>query len=391
MTPPNLIVNCLSVIASVSIPTDIWEFSIQGGLVLARPELQALFILNRSASALWSLLKEQIPPEAVVSAYSSLYSLPTETAAADIQTTLSAWQDELLSNKHFASSDPPRPIAPPPSFPFSTDYLINSTPFRVRIGDYELVEEIAPRLAALAAPPSIQPPRDCFDIFDDHGQIAILWNGELLGAEASASAARAVLLPEIVRVCYPGKEWLSVLHAGACGSDHECVLFAASTHSGKTTLAAALLYSDLNLFCDDSAALDATSFELSAMPFALMLRQGSWAPLRSRYPQIDAIPAVLRYGQKVKFLSPEAGQWPASSARVISLLFTKYVFGAPTVRTPLPPFEALVRLRESGFWVVHRQEPIKRFLNWIQTVPASTLTYSNLDEAIDEIRKFISS
>ena len=390
MTPPVLFVDCLSVIASVSIPTDIWEFSVQGGLVLARPELQALFILNNSASALWYLLKEQLPPQKVLAAYSSLYSLPLETAAADIQSTIVVWRDQLLSNQPVAPPHPPEPTAPPPSFPFSADYLINSILFRVRIGDRDLVEEIAPRLAALAVSPSTNHPRHCFDIFDHDGQIAILWNGESLGTEATASAARAVLLQEIVRVCNPGKEWLSVLHAGACGSDHECVLFAASTHSGKTTLAAALLYSDLHLFCDDSAAIDATSFALSAMPFALMLRQGSWAPLRSRYPRIDAIPTLSRFGQNVKFLAPEARRWPTSSPRVKGLLFTKYIPGAPAVRTPLPPFEALVRLQESGFWVVHRKESIQRFLHWIQTLPASVLTYSNLDDAVEEIRTFIS-
>ena len=381
--------DCVSVIASVSIPTDIWEFSIQGGLVLARPELHALFILNRSASALWLLLKEGIPPEEVLRIYSSLYSLPLESAAGDIQFTLAAWKNRLLSKQTPASSTPPQDIPRPPHFPFSTDYLINFIPFRVRIGDDDLIEEIAPRLAGLAAAPSKPPPANCFDVFDHDGQIVILCDGELLGAEATASAARAVLLQEIVRVCNPGREWLSVLHAGACGSDDECVLFAASTHSGKTTLAAALLYSDLNLFCDDSAAIDAASLELSAMPFALMLRQGSWAPLRSRYPQIETLPIVSRYGQNVKFLSPEAPRWPTTSPRVKGLIFTKYIPGAPTTLLPIPSFEALVKLQESGFWVLHKQKEIARFLNWIQTLPANTLTYSNLDEAINQIRALL--
>ena len=372
---------------------DIWEFPVQGGLVLARPDVHGLFILNHTASTIWHLLREGLAAREIEDLYASLFSLTASQAAADVNTALDAWQTGLLSPVSPAPANPPGSVLGLRDFAFVGDYSLLATHLRIRLNTQDLVEEIVPRLQSLAPASPDATPAFCFDVIDLGGRISVYCDSVELAREEHSGAARAILLEEMVRVSEPGRHWLAVLHAGACGSPAKacgsasgCVLFAGSSHSGKTTLAAALMYSGLELLSDDSSAIDNETLEIPAMPFAFMLREGSWAALASRYPQLETIPIVSRYGQRVRFLAPDPDRWPSSKARAKTLLFTRYEPGSSTVLTPLPPLAALLKLQESGFWVEHTPRQIGRFLSWMESIPAYTLQYSNLDDAIFQVR-----
>jgi hypothetical protein len=49
-------------------------------------------------------------------------------------------------------------------------------------------------------------------------------------------------------------------------------------------------------------------------------------------------------------------------------------------------FEALMALRQGGFWVAHDRESIAEFLAWIGQLDTYRLTYSLLDQASDTVR-----
>jgi Coenzyme PQQ synthesis protein D (PqqD) len=372
---------------------DIWEFPVQGGLVLARPDFQGLFILNHTASAIWHLLREGLPSGKIAETYASLFSLPVARAAADVEAAITGWRTKLLSSGSAAPADPPIPDSSRRGFVFTGDYSLLATHLRLRLNTQELVEEIVPRLQSLAPAAAVSPPGFCFDVIEWKGRISVLCNSRELAREDHAGAARAILLEEMVRVAEPGRHWLAVLHAGACGrpaastgSPGSCALFAGSSHSGKTTLAVALMYDGLELFSDDSAAIDNETLEIPAMPFAFMLREGSWPVLQPRYPQLETNPVVCRYGQRVRFLAPDPDRWPSFNARANTLLFTRYEPGSPTMLTPIPSLSALLKLQESGFWVEHTPGQITRFLRWLESIPAYTLHYSDLEEAVLQVR-----
>ena len=188
----------------------------------------------------------------------------------------------------------------------------------------------------------------------------------------------------------PGTEWFAILHAAACGTSTECILMPAATNSGKTTLAAALMQSGLHLFSDDSAAIDRRTMRVVDLPFALMLREGSWPVLEPYFPQLTSIPMLERNGDRVRFVAPPVDRL-GQSATPKCLLFVEFQPAGPASLRPLMEFERLLRLQKSGFWVPHDQASIGAFLAWVQSIPAYEMVYSDLPEAIRVIRGLLSS
>ena len=162
------------------------------------------------------------------------------------------------------------------------------------------------------------------------------------------------------------------------------MVFPAASHSGKTTLAAVLMQSGLTFYADDSVALEKETLEIPAMPFGLAIREGSWPLLAERFPGFGQLPVIERFGQQIRFIYPSITQ---TSAATSAIVFTRYEPDAALSIQPLSTMEALIRLKESGFWVEHKRESIQTFLVWIESLPCYEMTYADVDAA----RQFILS
>jgi hypothetical protein len=195
------------------------------------------------------------------------------------------------------------------------------------------------------------------------------------------------LLQEIARLSTSRRDFLAILHAGACGSESKCVVFPASTHAGKTTLAAALCGAGLVFYADDSVALDRENLQVSAMPFALMVREGSWPAIGPRFPGFENLPAYDRYGENVKFMA--AGTEAVSPAPACAIVFSRWEAATVSSITPLTSFDALVRLKDSGFWLAHDRNSIRTFLDWLQQLPIYEMVYSDVDEAAAFVKELL--
>jgi len=368
---------------------DVWEYPIDDFLVLGRPEASGLYILSPSARLIWDILKTGPPFAELVREFASTCHIPAELAAQDVARTLEEWRSGLLSRPRSSSLG----IAATPSAPasagpdcFSRDYLVQGKNVRIILQTSELAEEIAPRLASLPAAPSA--PDIIFRVVGEPDGFHIFCGQCYVGTEAGVTAARGVLLQEIVRSCR-SRESLAVFHAGACGSRSRCVVFPAGTQSGKTTLAAVLMQMGLTFYSDDSVILERDTLSVPGMPFAIMVREGSWNVLSRRFPELLDAPVVWRYGQRVRFLPPAGMKQDGYSERVGAIVFIRFESAAATEISALDPFQALLRLDQSGFWVEHNQQSIRAFLAWIQSTPSFTLTYSDVDQAAALIRDLI--
>jgi len=367
----------------LSVPSSVefWEFPIGEALVLARPDVQGLFLLNSTSRLIWSALRLGVTVESLARQFTAEFDIPHSQAVRDIAATIDSWREDLLSTAPPTQSSVP--YLPSTFSPcFVGNYRLGAKQFRLEVNDQDFADEIAPRLAHLhsdTASPGIH-----FQVLRVGGQLKLLTDGVLFGEELEANAARAVLLQEISRVAQPGAEWLAILHAGACGAGTDCVIMPAETNVGKTTLTAALMHSGLRFLSDDSAAIDRRTLQVAVMPFALMLREGSWPVLASRFPELAAVPILERSGYNVRFLAPPTNnQLPAVPK---CLLFIEFRPDAVTTLNPLTPFESLLRLQKTGFWVAHDRVSIASFLSWIQSIPSYRATYSDLSEATALVR-----
>jgi hypothetical protein len=246
------------------------------------------------------------------------------------------------------------------------------------------VEEIAPRLAQSAIP-SLPPdlPFVTFSLVNGEDRVFVFRDGVCIAGEEKTSGARAILLQEMTGLCAPGRETKAVLHAGACGTASDCVILAGASQAGKSTLCAALMAEGLFCYSDDSAILD-RHFRIAGMPFPLMLREASWPVLGPSIMEGSRI--HRRLGCNVRFLPSNL---PANSSPVATpkaLVFVDYQPDAQVKLQPLTPFEALLGLRDGGFWVEHDHESIAQFLAWIGGLASCKLTWSAIGEASEAVR-----
>jgi hypothetical protein len=365
----------------------LWQFPLGEELVVARDDVEGLFLLNGTARFLWEHVNDGADLAVTVQNFAARYGVPRRVARRDIKATLAGWSQGLLSRAQgngIPRADPSSVRRCPErnGAVAEIDCVLNGRGFRVLLDPGDLVEEIAPRLAPVAVSHLPQDmPFVTFGLADGHDRVFVFRDGVCIAEEESAARARAILLQEMTVLCGHGRETSAILHAGACGTASDCVILAGATHAGKSTLCAALMAKGLYCYSDDSTVLD-RQFEVSGMPFPLTLRESSWPVLDSRFPSfLDRAPVHRKLGCTVRFLSSNL---PANSSPAVTpraLVFVEYRPGASSTLQPLRPFEALLALREGGFWVEHARASIAGFLGWIGRLDSYKLTYSLIDEA----------
>jgi len=365
----------------------LWEFPIENFLVLARKDFPGLYILSPSARLIWDILKTGAPFAELVREFASTYDIPTDLAALDVTRTLDHWRLGLLAHqRNWFSRAAARAGYSSNSDVFAGDYCVLGKSVRVILQTSELAEEIVPRLESLPHAPSA--PDFTFRVIEDADAFHVFAGECCVATEETAGATRAVLFQEIVRCCR-GRDCLAVLHAGACGFNSRCVVFPGGTQSGKTTLAAVLMKTGLTFYSDDSVLLERDTLSVPAMPFALMVREGSWDLLYPRFPHLRDAPIVTRFGERVRFLPPAGTEGDDSCGYAAVIVFVRFRPGASNEINILDPLQTLLRLQQSGFWVAHDEESIRAFLIWIQSTISYEMTYSDVDQAARMTRRVL--
>jgi hypothetical protein len=167
------------------------------------------------------------------------------------------------------------------------------------------------------------------------------------------------------------------------------VVFPAGTQSGKTTLAAVLMKIGLTFYSDDSVLLERGTLSIPVMPFSLMVREGSWDVLYSRFPNLKSARTFSRLGQEVRFLPPTLKKQDVHCEHIAGIVFVRFDRHAANEIAAVSPVEALLRFQESGFWVAHDENSIRAFLSWVQSTASFVLNYSDVDAAASVIRGVI--
>lgn len=373
----------------------VWQFPLENELVVARHDIEGLFLLNRTARFIWDEVSRGASQAEIMQDFVNEYGVPEALAKRDVETTLANWSRDLLSASATHGSPPVIGSSVLARFEnncavVEINCLVNGRGFRILLEPGDLVDEIAPRLAQAAVPrlPAAAPFLT-FALANGEDRVFIFRDGVCIAQEEKTSGARAILLQEIAGRCDPDREISAVLHAGACGTASSCVILAGTSHAGKSTLCAALMAAGLYCYSDDSAVLD-RRFEISGMPFPLMLRESSWPVLDSLFASfMESAIIHERWGSRVRFLPSNLPSHLSPAVAPRAIVFVDYQAGAPTTLQPLTSFEALIALQQGGFWVEHNREIIAGFLAWIGRLDCYTLTYSVLAEASDSVRDLL--
>jgi hypothetical protein len=369
-----------------------WQYPVGDELVIARCDVQGLFLLNGTARLIWDELNRGAATAEIAESFVSRYGVPRPLARRDIEATLAGWSQGLLLRTPAKRGPDVESSSVLRDFERSSaaveiNCVLNGCGFRVLLDPGDLVEEIGPRLAQTAVP---RLPRDSpiFTIALVNGadRVFVFRDGVCIAGEEKTSGARAILLQEMTSLCDPDREPNAILHAGACGTPSGCVILAGPSQSGKSTLCAALMSAGFCCYSDDSVVLD-RHFRVCGMPFPVMLRESSWPALESRFASFRERSSVhRRSGHNVRFLPSNLPGSASPAVAANALVFVDYRPDAQAVLRPLTQFEALLELQRGGFWVEHNRESIAQFLAWIGRLACCKLTYSRIDDASDAIK-----
>lgn len=350
--------------------------------MLAVADFDGLFFLNPSAAFIWTEFRQGSATHRIAARLAAAFNIPADIALRDVSATLEQWSETLLVRTQESSEQ----MRLPPHVPLGSafDYRLNGRRVRIVLDSTELEAEIVPRLTHLATLPA--PPDFTLSVITAADAIYLFRGAHLFATEETVSAARAILLQEMVRLSRGECEWLALLHAGACGTGSKCVVFPAATNSGKSTLTAVLMQSGFTFYADDSVAIGKSTLHVPPMPFGLAIREGSWPVVAPRFSGFDALPVTERLGQHVRFLPPAAKGEPVPAA---ALVFPRYNPASATSITRLDTLDALIRLKESGFWVEHTRESIRTFVDWVVSLPCYHIVYSNVEDAVTFVRTIL--
>ena len=323
-------------------------------------------------------------PEGAAHQLAATFGIPVELAQRDALATIRSWGETGLLG-------PPQGSVSPGwdglhgEGNFSTYFSIEGTRFVLRTDSSAIMQEVLPRLNGSridVCEPDVT--IGIWRVTDD--RFVIEAGNDSYAVEEGIGATRAVLLQELVRLARPGRQWLALLHAAASAVDGRCILFPASSHSGKSTLATALMASGFAVYSDDFVGIEAPDLQIPAMPFPVAVRQGSWEVLQSWVPDLESCPIYENdSGESTKFL-PLAQPKELSAGRAVALVFSQWNPGAQLTLEKLSTQDVVRRLNESGFWVRHDPASIATFLGWLERMPKLALRYGDLAEAVAEAR-----
>jgi hypothetical protein len=365
-------------------------FSLADGLVLMRPGVNRLFVLNATASGIWTDYASGLPSVAIIARLAQRFDIAADQAGRDVAAALTDWEREGLLNRQ--SSDVHPDIIPatasPGSEPLAVEctYRLAGTTFRIRHGEPVLYRRLHPLLQHWMATDAANA-RTTFETRRSGADYEWRQDGVVCLRGVSGDELIHSMLHRIVEYACHQIPWLAVFHAAALGKGASCVVLPGLSGSGKTTLAAALLQSGFEYLGDETIPLRRDNGQIVPLPGPLCLKPGSWPALTAYYPTLDAWPIYQRWGQSVRYLLPG----PSASDRswpVRQLIFPRYVPGGATMLQPITATVALQYLMAADTLLPQPLTPaeVSAFVAWLDGTPAYALTYDHLAEAAAAVR-----
>jgi Coenzyme PQQ synthesis protein D (PqqD) len=374
---------------------DVEAIEFEGCLLLVGQGRQMLLILNESARIVWETMRAGVGADEMAALLSQSYRIPLARTRDDVTALLDRWRaHELLdagSDRQPASgwhlAEPGVATRPAIRRDFGVERVYNpcGTAFRLAVEPPDL-QRWLDRLLAHAAIPGTAP-RDVIELFRDGTEHVVTHNGSERQRSDSVDEAAGAVVRAICDLSYPDADWSLFMHAAAVGRGDHAIVLAGPNGSGKSTLTAALIRSGFEYFSDDVVPFDCRAMRIVPVPFALSIKEGSWATLADLYPILDDLPTFESYARQVRFLSPPERAVRHAGASVRALVFPRFRPGQGLGLERLAPADALVDLAAVSRPLALDRRRLHRTLAWVRTVPAYRLTYTHLTEASDIIQE----
>ncbi|BBG66317.1 hypothetical protein NNO_1614 [Hydrogenimonas sp.] len=217
----------------------------------------------------------------------------------------------------------------------------------------------------------------------------LLFNSTPVATAARGDTIPLILQENMIILYYQCEPYLMAIHAGAVGVGSATLLLPGSSGSGKSTLTAALLSKGHSLFSDEIALVDSDG-GVSAIPFGINIKEGSWEVLSDRYPSLKDARTYMRFdGRRVKSLPPR--NLSKRRGEVSVLVFPRYIEGGESRVRSLGACETLKLIKEAGYQLGSplTVSSFEEILSTILSVPAYSMEYGSLEEGVESLERLV--
>ncbi len=204
------------------------------------------------------------------------------------------------------------------------------------------------------------------------------------------------LLPKVldcIRIgYYRSCDYLISLHAGALYYNKVPLILPATSGSGKSTLSTYLMYQKNFEFLSDEVVMIDKHSCVYPIPTAITIKEGSWEVLKHYNIPLDNLPIHKRFdGQRLRFLLPKQIATEHLKVHGAYLIFPHYISGVSTKIKPLTTLEALHIITTSGYEVFdsYDEKTIEQWIDILENLNKYTITYSNMEDARQNIEKIM--
>jgi hypothetical protein len=343
------------------------------------------------------MLSQGLEPNKIAQQLSSHFNIPLEKVQCDVTSVSQLWDTGNLTKASLGNLQPkPIPVSPAilekarPSV-LQRTYAFSDVAFSIKFHSSEIESIIHCVLGHCEVQASARL-LDSFDIIVEDSGYRLNKNGIEVAHESSPHSFRHALVYEAAKSSYPGSQWMIFLHAGAVSNGTRCILMPGVPGCGKSTLTAALTLDGLHYLCEDIAPVSRKPWSVASVRTRICLREGGWQALKQKYPALNAINGGLRWGKRLRYITPPQNGTDPAKVPIHSIVFPEYVPGIALDFSPLSCEEKLVRLIQTGAWFSDPQDEdrIKELLAWIEATPGYHLRYHNSEEAIASIKRLLS-
>ncbi|MDG4594243.1 MAG: PqqD family peptide modification chaperone [Candidatus Contendobacter sp.] len=350
-------------------PPDFLSAPLGDHRILARPGPQRgrpLWVLDPLAAAIWDAARAGLTAEEVAACLAVRFALPLEQAQADVARVLITWSGVTE--------------AAPTWTLHLADRRIGLT-----VVDLELASRLEPLISHLQTKLD-GPTHATLRLAGTATDWQLFVDEALAVAGSLQDAAIAHTVAELVEAACATDQRLLVLHAAGVSRAGQGMLLIGPGGAGKTTLAAALNASGWELLSDDVIPVTLEG-GLLGLGMSLCLKAGSWPVLAPWLPDLDRALLIERAGQPVRFPPPPGPihRGPVSTA---AFVFPRYRPGREAALEPLDPVRVLRGLIEAESVIPDlTQAKLLALTRWIASAPGFTLTYPDLDRALEMIER----
>jgi hypothetical protein len=236
------------------------------------------------------------------------------------------------------------------------------------------------------------PVRQVYEIRADNHEYVLLCNNKEHLRDTLIVNISAALYEDILHLVYPGDEWIAIIHAAAIANNEQVMILPAESGSGKSTLSAALMYAGYRYLGDDIVPVRQDDFNVTPFITSLSIKQGSWDIIGKLYPRLHDNPEYTSRDRRLRYLHLDKASIDDNDCRPVRCLaFPRYDSQAEENLQRIESTEALARLIEAGIWLGHPLDPVKirQFLDWLDRIPAYSMTYQSLDRALAWSRELL--